>query len=276
MSFNFNSAMKQAKQDMEQDNKLGLMLLAPSGGGKSTAIGTLGVKTLYLYTLAEDHGPSNATIKGGKNVVPVCLDYVDGQKLNAGQALKRLFEILGSGEEIKKEGFKAIAIDGLTELEAIVKQSPTFNNLVGGNKFKEVDVAIDMISSILLKLKQLQREIGIHYVVTCILDVKEMSDNGEIMDSQPRVVGYRVADNAVQMFGDVVVVGPMSNGDTVQHRLQFAAGVSKTQKELSGAIKKTTNYRPRLRGVDLSKVLPDHGTLEVDLSKLIEMKQGNK
>ena len=274
MTFDLKAELKKTSVVKEDTSKLAALILGPSGGGKSTAIGSLGVKTMLLYTRGENHAPAAAKMYGGKNIVPICLDYVDGETLNPSQTLKRCMDILGSTEAIKAEGFKAVVIDSATELEAMIKGSQTFINMVGGNDFKKADVAVDMMRAIILKLIDLQREIGIHYVVTCALDVKELSQNGEIIDAQPKLVGYRLAENLVQMFSDVIVVGAMSNGDDVQHRFQFASGVSKQQKDKAGGIKKTVNFRPRLTSVDLTKVLEPHGTTAADFKILMEMKKG--
>lgn len=276
MSFDFNAAIAQAKTEVDGQKKLGVILLGPSGSGKSTAIGKLNVKTLFLYARGESHGAAAATTFGKDNIIPVCIDRdSEGNVLSAGLARERLLEILDSRAELVEAGIEAIAIDGATELEAIVKGSPVYTNMVAGNKYKETDVTITLMREIILKLKDLQTDLGLHYIVTCILDQKEQSDNGEIIDSQPRLVGYRVADSVVQLFPDVVVVGPMTNGETTQHRFQFLAGVSKEQKDAaSGAMKKTTNFRPRITGVTLGDQLTAGGTMEADLSVLAKIKAG--
>ena len=276
MTFDFKKAMVSAAEQQKETNKLSMLVLGQSGSGKSTALGTTGLKTLLLYTRGESHSPAASKVFGKDNIVPVCIDFDGSAALNASQALKRLTDILDSVDDIKAAGFKVIAIDSASEVEAMIRGSNTFTNLVGGNKFKEIDVMIDIMRSVMLKLFDLQQKLGVHVIVTCPLDVKEISSLGEIVDSAPKLLGFRNAEALVQLFADIVVVGAMTNGETVSHRFQFMAGVSKEQKDASGSIKKTVNFRPRLTGVNLLEALPDHGTLPANLADIIKMKAGIK
>ena len=54
--------------------KLFLSILGPSGSGKSHSIGTLGVKTLYLYFAGEKHGVDAARKENVKNITAICID----------------------------------------------------------------------------------------------------------------------------------------------------------------------------------------------------------
>ncbi len=104
--FDFTKAMKDAQQDL--DNKsLFLFLLGSSGNGKSYAQGTFGVKTLYLYTQGESHGPKSASVLGKDNIVPVCIDRDGDKDLTPDEALNRLNSILDNLEGIKEANIQA-------------------------------------------------------------------------------------------------------------------------------------------------------------------------
>lgn len=275
MGFNFKAAQAQAAADLKND-KLGLLVLGASGAGKSSVIGTLGVKTLYLYTTGESHGVSAAATQGGENVVPVCLDYADGKGLTADAAYDRLMAVLSDVEGIKKEGFGAIALDGASELEVLIRGTSRWRVMCqtdkgNHNSWEEGKATLAMFRPIIAALKDLQRSIGIHYVVTCILDVNSIGDDGEIMESKPKLQTYSVAEGVLQQFPDIVALGRMSKGDEIAHRIQFLAGVSRSTKDASGNIIKTVNFHPRLTG----RVLADlPNTAKADLSELVKLKVG--
>ncbi len=273
--FNFDKAIAEAKEGLKS-NHVGAIVLGPSGSGKSSLLGTFGVKTLYLYGTGEDHGPKAARALGDANIVPVCIDQDEGKTLAPDEVFKRLIDILSNREGIKKAGFGAIALDGATELESIIRSTTKWKQLCTTDKgkhngFAEPAATLQMFKPIIDGLKHLQRELGIQYAMTCILDVKQMAENGELLESSPRLVGYSVAEGLIQQFPDVLVVGRMVKGDKISHRIQFLAGVSKQAKDLAGQVKKSINFTPRLTGV---KELPN--TLDADLTKVAELKTGSK
>lgn len=275
MSFDFNKAEADAQQDLLNDD-LFLILLGASGNGKSYTLGTFGVKTLYLYTQGESHGPRSASTKGGKNIIPVCIDREGKNPLSPDEALKRFHTILDDIEGLKKAGIKAIAVDGATELEALIRGSSRFKKdcLSNGkhNNFAEGAATTDQFREILHKLKRVQAELKVHVCITCILDVKELSEEGEILASSPKLQGANVAASIIQQIGDVMVIGRMQKKDKVGYRLQLLAKVTKTSTDFATKeIKKTYNFSPRLTGVD---ILSLGGTLDADLSKLIALKKG--
>ncbi len=272
MSFDFAKAVSEAKQDVT-NKKLFLCLLGSSGNGKSFAQGTFGVKTLYLYTQGESHGPRSASTLGGDNVIPICIDRSGDETLTADESLKRLKTILDDVEAIKKAGIKAIAIDGATEIEALIRESSFFKEKTT-KSFSEGPVELLMFREILNRLKNLQRQIGVHVCMTCILNVKTYGDDGSIMESTPALHGFQVATGLIQQFDDVMIIGRMERKDKVGYRLQLLAGVSKDTKDFTTKeVRKTFNFSPRLTGVN---ILALGSTLDPNLSDLIELKQGAK
>lgn len=271
MGFDFKRAIEDAKKELN-NNQVAAIVLGPSGSGKSSLLGTFGVKTLYLYTTGEDHGAKAAKVQGSENIVPLCIDYEDGQKLDADDAFHRLLDVLGESAAIKEAGFQAVSIDGATELEAIIRGTSAWKAACQTDKgkhntFQEPAATLAMFKRVMDKLKGLQREIGIHYAMTCILDVKVVGDDGEVLESTPRLTGYSVAEGLIQQFPDVMVVGRMSKNDKIAHRIQMLAGVSKTSKDQAGVIKRCINFTPRITGV--AKLA---NTYEANLAKIVELK----
>jgi len=273
MAFNFAAATKESVQDLT-NNKLGVLILGQSGGGKSSIAGTFGCKTLYLYTTGESHGAKSAAALGNKNIVPICLDYTDGASLSANETYQRLADILTDVAGIKAQGFGAVVVDGATELEAIIRETNKWKALCTTkdgkhNSFAEGTQVLVMMRPVINGLKDLQRALNIHFAMTCILDVSTLSETGEIMESRPRLSTYGVAEGLIAQFDDRIAVGRMSKGDNVAHRIQFLAGVSRQSKDLVGNIKKTINFSPRIAGKILED-LPD--TMPADLAELAAIK----
>lgn len=278
MSFDFAGAVKDAQKDLT-NSKVFLLLLGASGNGKSYALGTFGVKTLYLYTQGESHGPKSAKTQGAENIVPVCIDRDGEKELTPDLAIKRLHTILDDAEGIKKAGFGAIALDGASELEAVFRDSERFKIacLANGkhNGFAEGPVTLGMFREVLVKLKKLQRELQVHVAMTCILEVKEMSEDGTIESSSPSLQGYMVATGLVRNFDDVMIIGRMQAKGHVAYRLQLLAAATKVSADFkTKEIKKTFNFSPRLNGVDITAAGGESGHIKADLSKLAELKAG--
>lgn len=267
--FNFDAAIAQAEKDAKS-LALEALVLACSGGGKSTLAGTFGVKTLYLYAQGENHGVKAARSVGGVDVVPLCFD--DGATPD--EALSRLTAILKDHANIKKHNFGAVVIDGASELETLIRSSDNWikackTSKGAHNTFEEPKATIAGFRPIITALKDLQRATGIHYMVTCILDVKDFGPNGEINEAMPRLQGYSVAETLVQQFGDVLVVGRMERSGQIKHKLQFATGLTKKSADEAGTIKKMLNFSPRIAGLNVADLPP---YLDADLKQVIALK----
>lgn len=278
MAFDFGKAEKQAAARKKLPLIAGI-ILAPSSGGKSYLMGTFGEKTLYLHTSGEEHGVDSARIEGGDNIVPVCIDIdEDGQKLGSDAAYKRLLAILADVEGVKKAGFKVVIVDGLSELEQLVRatsqwKTDCLSDKGAHNGFAEPAATIKAITKVTDGLRTLQREAGVHYLCSCLLDVKKLdSDTGEILESEPQLLGYKVVSTLVPQFPDQLVVGRMVSPDGKEtHRLQFSAGVSKASVDnKTKEVKKFTNFSPRLSGTASDK-LPPH--MKADMKEVVKLKQ---
>jgi hypothetical protein len=285
--FNFDQVLSDALNHANDDKSstaIMACILGPSGAGKSYAIGTIGCKTLYLYFSGEKHGKDSAR-QAGKDIVPVCIDYADlndekgFRHLSPDEALDRLRGILGASDDLVKAGFGAVALDGMTELEACIIDSKELRNkcLTSAgkvDKFKETPTIKMIIRDILKKVVDLQVKTGIHFVTTCILDVKEYDpETMAILESQPRLNSYSVAEDVIQQFPTYFIIAPIKKEDgTIVRAFDFANGMSKSSKDLNGKVKKTINFRPRITG----GTIPLGGMMKADLSLLVKMKKDSK
>jgi len=146
---------------MLEGDKLNAIVLAPSGGGKSTLAGTFGVRTLYLYGSSENHGPKSARAFSNCEVVPVCIDL----DRSPDQALEFLLSILNDKEVLKD--FEAIALDSSNSMELIIRETERFK--IGcmsaqgkHNAFAEGTVALVIFNEILTAM----RNSGKHTIMT--------------------------------------------------------------------------------------------------------------
>lgn len=276
--FDFDKAIKEAQQDLD-NKKLFLILLGSSGNGKSYAQGTFGCKTLYLYTQGESHGPKSASALGASNIIPVCIDRDGDKELSSDEAIKRLLLILDDVEGLKKAKFGAIALDGASEIETLIRSTAKFKAATitdsgKHNGFAEGPATLAQFREIMNKLKKLQRTLGVHVCMTCILSVKEYGEDGIIQDSTPVLAGYSVATGLIQQFDDVMIIGRMQRKDKVGYRLQLVAGASKVTTDfVTKEVKKTFNFSPRITGID---ILALGATLDADLKGLAELKAKGK
>lgn len=273
MSFNF-AAAKEAASKALNSKTLGAIILGPSGAGKSYLCGTLPGKILYLFSDGELHGAIAAQVNGG-DVTAVRMDQDDeGKKLNADDSYARVLQILGATDAIVDAKFQSIVIDSLSELEGIIRSTSIFKkkceNSVGKhNNFAEPGVTLELLRPVLSKLRDLSLQHGIHYAATCPLTVSSIADDGQILESSPRLSGYSVAENVILQFGDVLVVGQVTKAGKSGHCLQFTSGtVTKQSKDLSGQVKKLVNFNPRITGVKNPPQL-----LPANLTKVIELKE---
>ncbi len=281
MAFDFAKAEKQAIAKPKA-KPLAALVLGPSSGGKSYLAGTFAGKVLYLYHRREDHGVDSARIEGAENIVEVCVEIdEEGKLLGQDAGYKRVLSILSDIEGIRQAGFGLVVYDSLSELEQLVRSTAQWktdciNKDGNHNGFAEPAATVKAIQPVLDALRALQRETQVNYYATCILDCKRLdADDGEILESEPQLLGYKVATTLLPTFPDQIVVGRMRDpSGKITHRLQFQAGVSKTSvDQKTKEIKKFMNFTPRLRGVPSDK-LPRH--MKADLEEVLKLKRGEK
>lgn len=275
MTFDLAKATQESSK-MLNNKALEAIILGPSGGGKSFLLGTAKEKTLHLYFMGENHGiksSARAAQDTKTEVTSVCVDYADGVQLSPDATYTRLLEILAS-KSLIEAGIKVIAVDGLSELETIIRSTLIWKKKCltekgNHNGFAETGATLEMVKPVLDSLKKLHRENGIHFVVTCILDVVSLGDMGQILESKPRLQGMRVAEEVVRQFGDVLVVGSMRKDNVDKHKLQFKTVVSQASKDASGEIKRCLNYAPRIAGVEVPALM------DASLAEVISLKANN-
>lgn len=280
MNFNFDQAKKSSAAALDNPY-LELLLMGPSGAGKSFCLGTLGVKTLYVYFTRESHGPKTAAVKGGDNIVPICADFgvwpgeTESRTFTADETLQYLNALLESYDWIKKENFRAIALDSMAALEVIVKESTLWKKKCstakgGHNSFKESEASQEILGMVAGAMKGAQRECGVHIIATAPLDVKDTDGYGGISEAAPKLQGYGVCEAVVANFGDVLVIGRMSRNNEMKWKFQSFLDVKKVSKDEHGNVKKILNFAPRVSGLVLDPIM------DADLSLIIEMKKGKK
>lgn len=278
--FDFDAALASAAKDAKS-TALEALIMGPSGAGKSTLCGTFGCKTLYLYCPGENHGVKSAKSMGGADIQAMLLDCHDSELSEEDRAdfiLEYLHNLLGSIDQIKKREFGAVVIDGASELEYLIRSSSKWRldcrtKKGEHNAFDEGKATINGFRTIINALKKLKTTLDIHVVLTCSLDVKELTAIGEISEAIPKLQGYSVAEAIVQQFGDILVVGRMVKNNQVKYKLQFMTEITKVSKEeKTHVIKKCLNFSPRIAGIKVGEGgLP--AFMDADLSKVVELKK---
>lgn len=271
----FASLVKESKEAEKLDksgNSLFLCVLGPSGSGKNHAIGTTRLKTLLVTFMGESHGVKSSRKEGG-DITPFFVDYANDKQLSPDDTLKRLREVLSDPQAIYDEGFRVIALDGLSELDLCIQQSKELKGqcLTKGGKvdgFRTAGVTKEIVNGLIKSLLTIQRQTGIHIITTCITDVKEFGDSGEVLECSPRLTTFSLAESALQMFADRVVVGPRTKDDGSRvFVFDSMTGLNRSSKDENGVARKTFNFSPRLSSGELPKLM------KADLSELIKIKE---
>lgn len=275
MIINLTKAIARGQAGLKK-TPLQAIVLGSSGAGKSSLLGTFGVKTLYLHGTGEDHGPRAASALGGELVLPVCIDQDEsGKELNADSVFNAIKEICRDESFIKSNNIEAIVLDGFAVLEHLAKKTASWKvkcqtSAGKHNTFKESEASLEILTEVIDALKCAQREHGVHIAVTGMLDVKAKSADGSILEAAPRLAGYGLAEGLIQQFGDVLVVGKMVKNNVSKYKLQFMTDLSKASKDEHGDLKKAMNFSPRLSGI---VNLPS--LMDADLATLVKFKKEN-
>lgn len=272
MIININKAIARGLSGLKK-TPLQAIVLGSSGAGKSSLLGTLGVKTLYLHGTGEDHGPKAASALGGDLILPVCIDQDDnGKALDPDQVFTAIEELCRAEEFIKSNNIEAIVLDGFAVLEHLAKKTTYWKvkcqtSAGKHNTFKESEATLEILTEVVDLLKGAQRDHGVHIAVTCMLDVKAKAADGSILEAAPRLAGYGLAEGLIQQFGDVLVVGKLAKNGVSKYKLQFMTDLSKASKDEHGDLKKAMNFSPRISGVVNLPPLMD-----ADLAQLVKFK----
>lgn len=275
--FDFKRAKELARKAMKNP-LLEAVILGPQGAGKSTLIGTLGVKTLYLYGTRESHGPKAAAVKGEKMVEPLAFDHgiwpgeESARQWTADESWEFLTHVLADHEHLKAEKYQAIAVDGFKVLEDIIKETTEWREKCktskgGHNSFRETESSQEMFGKLVALLKTCQRELNTHIIVTGTVDVKDSDQFGAYTEAVPRLGGYGLAESLNQFFADVLLVGKMSKNGEAKYKLQFLTDLTKISKDESGQQKRAMNFNPRVTGVEMPPYF------DADLKALAELKK---
>ena len=262
-----------AEQATTIEDKLQLLIAGPSGAGKSHLLGTYPGKVLMITLGAETHGVSAAK-KSATNLTAVYADRdKDGSPLTPDQTMERL-KAMTAPDAIRKAGFQLVALDGLTELEKLARQTKLWTNMCTTQKgshdsFKETPATIAIMDSILNRLLNLQFEVGVDIAVTCILDVKSTNaKTGEITEAQPRLQGYSIAEGRIQMFGDIITIGSMLGANGTGRVIQMHTELKrKSVDNDTDEVKKIFGITPRLQGVEK---VPNF--IKADIGEILKLK----
>lgn len=263
----------------QAENKaLGLLLIGPSGAGKSGTCGTLGVKTLYLYSSGEDHGVVSASTFG-KNILPIQYDLEDGvgKPLTAEASYKQLLSITSNTEQLKKLGIGAIVVESANYIEEIIQATPAWNQAVKV-QYKGVvsyagPITLAMFKPLLDNLAALRRNLNIHYVMTCGMNVREMGEDGLIIDASPMLAGYGVVEHIIRSFPDILIIGQMRHPQTdiMVPRIQIHSTIKKQTSDFkTKEVRKILNCSNRITGVRLDEF---DATLPANLARIAEAKR---
>lgn len=277
MSFDFN-ALETNVEDSLNTDLLFVAVLGSSGNGKSRVCGTLPGKTLYLYAGGERHGVASGKAAGG-TLVPNQVDFNYAKKAmyTPDEAYTNLLNILKSAENMAKSGYKNVVVDGLTELEQLIRGTKAFRDRCktangGANPYAEPAATVDMMRPILDELRNLQRTNKVNVAVTCLLDVKALGDKKEVLEASPKLTSYGVASSLIPQFDDILVIGRMQEDDgPVEYNFQMCGNVSRTSKEVNGRVKKMMNFSPRIsvsnHGVEIPEYIP------ANFAEILKIKQ---
>jgi hypothetical protein len=271
----------------DTDDLVGAIVFGPPGGGKSGMLSTFGVKTIYFMSDVEAQGRHSARIH--KNCEIDFLNFerheVTGEKLSPAKALESLGARLSDVEWFRSRGYKAVVVDSVSELEALVVETPAWRTKTtdknGETKMYTDPITIAMITPFLAQLRNLQAILKIHYAVTALLDVKRMGEAGEILEGTAKSRGYGVLFHLLVSFPDRFILGHMSpgpNAKKLKPRIQIDAQLSRVAKEFAqnGApakVSKVLNLRTKVAGCDMS-TFPN--TMAPDFSRIIACKRAGK
>ena len=253
-------------------NNMGLcvVILGPSGSGKSSAAGSLGKEILFCACSTESHGPVSAGIHGA-NITPYFIDLNDdGSQKSPDQALTDLVALLS--DPTLSANFDTVVIDSLTDYELLVLRSGWLKEFAAGpngkeNSFKRPEGVLTKIQE-LFSLAHLFRSKGTHFIVTLPAHVTGVSAEGTADTIAPLLSSYAIAERIPRLADVVLYVSQVEVEGQTARAFLFDTEVSRQQKDLGGNVKKYLNFKPSCRGVDDS-ALPT--MMKADLKKIVQL-----
>lgn len=251
---------------------LQLIILGPSGSGKSHLMGTHPGKILDLYGDTERHGVKSASKEGLDRLVSRNWSRDQrGVSRGANAAFKYLNDIL-EPSAIKAAGFDFVCLDSITDLLALIRgttewETRCMTDKGKHNSFAEGTAYIDMAWIILNKLINLQEYHNVDIAVIADLDITERAENGMIITSKPRMPSYQVAENIIRMFPDIVMMSRVRGKTETKPLIQMGAGCTRESKTQEGELVKTIDFTPRL-----SDVTTIPSVIKADLKELLRLK----
>jgi hypothetical protein len=264
-------ALKFVPYTPEVATAMHLLLVAPSGVGKTTACASLlREKTLLLYIKkVEPHSVTyicnGVTLFEGastRNLMAVAVDIAEasdidflpfadrvkvGDKLNPDQSLLKLRMYLQAAAE---SGFKAVVLDSLTGVFSIFRGSEEFKNKCRGDKgehsgFKESPTYLTMHEELNYLLVDL-RDKGVTTV--SILGAKVLNAGDEGSAIQPDLPMYSVAEKMPFRYSDNLILSTRSFEGSEDYRtvIDFGLTMDKSGKDTKTGKEKFVSIKPRL------------------------------
>jgi hypothetical protein len=258
-----------------EDTNLMLLLIAPRAGGKSSAIGTSGLRTFYITARREQHGLNAARKAGGKNIVGWLMDLDrEGNMLGSDNAITRLhtkLDQLCERPNIAQE-FPVIAFDGFSVMDEIIQECKAVKMATVRSAYDKGPAIINQFVDIVDKLLRL-KYLGCHIVCTVAASAEVMS-SGEYSTVTPHLQGYKCVDKIIGCFDDIAMVGRVAIEDDAgkvssQYVFQFNGLMEKFGKTVAGKVV-GINFSTRLTGISAEEM---PGFMNADLAELIEFKR---
>lgn len=267
MKFTFENLKSQSKQLF--DNKLFALIVGIRGSGKSSVLGTLGMKTFLITSTLESHSLTAAKAMGGNNIIPFLYDVDDAQKqLKPDAAIEKLHDILSFLLESPDvlTHVQAIALDSIGAIDKTLLE--TTRIITEKNNWAVIDIMETEHLRIIRKLKELHRK-GLHILVTMPI-IATFDEDGLYTTAAPEIRGIKTSSVISGVFPDILPI--------TKYHGQFVFQMDMTMKKVSvdkQGKEKVFIAHPRINGVlqDEIKEASPELLLAADLSYINEFKQ---
>ncbi len=261
--------LRQASKQHEENHKLFAIVMGIRGAGKSTVLGTLGVKTFLIASASESHAVTASKLYGGENIISSLYDVDEtGKQLKADLALANLHNLLDfllTSEDLL-ENIECVALDSFSAIDKTLME--TSQILQEKNTWAQMDMMEMQHLKIIKKLKELHRR-GLH-VVTTMPILGTFDENNLYVTAKQDMRGIRTPSTIISNFPEVLVICRPER----EYCFQMDLTMKKTGKTVSGEDKVFITH-PRITGLgldDLLKVSPDL-LIPADLNYIYQLKQ---